>query len=353
MSQRGQAMTEFLIVASFVLVPLFLGVPMLAKYIDIKHATIQAARYQAWEYIAWYNPGDDNDILDNFEAYTTDNKKVPVTLPMKTTAATRSEARRRLFSTFGEADTLPITASDAGAGWTPAVRNPLWTDYRRQLLYDGAAGTESLDSDEATPALPVVGTVLNTMTSLVGTIFKGMGAILGLGKSNAGFTAINNNGYARSQVATVVNTQRGFVDTATLYGAPDNILPANLELSARAGVITDGWNSGGLRHTYNQAQGAVPSVLLKTLLNLPVMNVIWNVVSLLAPELSSCHSWAANLLNYNDGKGSLWFGHIDIDAVPPDRLVNGGGPGSGIACDDAGRCNFTYAIPRPEPDCVP
>lgn len=46
-NERGQAMTEFLISASFVLVPLFLGISLLGKYIDIKHAGIQAARYQA------------------------------------------------------------------------------------------------------------------------------------------------------------------------------------------------------------------------------------------------------------------------------------------------------------------
>ena len=53
--ESGQAMTEFQICAAYVLIPLFLMVPLLAKYIDIKHATISAARYQAWEYTAWYN----------------------------------------------------------------------------------------------------------------------------------------------------------------------------------------------------------------------------------------------------------------------------------------------------------
>ena len=47
--QSGQAMTEFLVIASLVLVPLFFGVYYLAKYSDIKHATIQASRYAAFE----------------------------------------------------------------------------------------------------------------------------------------------------------------------------------------------------------------------------------------------------------------------------------------------------------------
>jgi hypothetical protein len=46
--QHGQAMTEFLI-ASLVLVPLFMGAVYLAKYSDIKHAAIQASRYASMD----------------------------------------------------------------------------------------------------------------------------------------------------------------------------------------------------------------------------------------------------------------------------------------------------------------
>ena len=55
-------MTEFLICASFVLIPLFLGLSMLAKYIDIKQAAVQAARYEAWEYTVWYATDTENII---------------------------------------------------------------------------------------------------------------------------------------------------------------------------------------------------------------------------------------------------------------------------------------------------
>lgn len=46
--QRGQALTEFLAV-SLALVPLFLLIPILAKYQDIGHATQMASRYIAFE----------------------------------------------------------------------------------------------------------------------------------------------------------------------------------------------------------------------------------------------------------------------------------------------------------------
>ncbi len=46
--QGGQALTEF-IVAALVLLPLFLLLPMLAKYQDMAHATQMASRYVAFE----------------------------------------------------------------------------------------------------------------------------------------------------------------------------------------------------------------------------------------------------------------------------------------------------------------
>jgi hypothetical protein len=45
---QGQALTEFL-VASFALIPLFLLVPIIAKYQDIAHSTQLASRYVAFE----------------------------------------------------------------------------------------------------------------------------------------------------------------------------------------------------------------------------------------------------------------------------------------------------------------
>ena len=50
-TQRGQALTEFL-VAAVALVPLFLLMPLIAKYQDIAHATQLASRYVAFDAFA-------------------------------------------------------------------------------------------------------------------------------------------------------------------------------------------------------------------------------------------------------------------------------------------------------------
>lgn len=54
-AQAGQALTEFVVVGSLVLVPLFLIVPVIAKVISQKQDVELAARYAAWERTVWYS----------------------------------------------------------------------------------------------------------------------------------------------------------------------------------------------------------------------------------------------------------------------------------------------------------
>lgn len=54
--ESGQAMTETVIASAFLLVPLFLGITLLGKYIDVKENSIEAARYAAFESTV-YNVG--------------------------------------------------------------------------------------------------------------------------------------------------------------------------------------------------------------------------------------------------------------------------------------------------------
>jgi hypothetical protein len=97
-SQSGQALTEFL-VAALAIVPLFLLMPLIAKYQDIGHATQLASRYTA------------------FDA-TVNN---PSTNGVKNAAALAQEVRRRFFSHID----APIRTNDA-AGNFLAHQNLFW-----------------------------------------------------------------------------------------------------------------------------------------------------------------------------------------------------------------------------------
>ncbi len=64
--QKGQAIAEFNVTAAFVLLPLFIMIPVVGKYIDMKHSSVQTARYLAWEQTVWSEPGvagDDADFI--------------------------------------------------------------------------------------------------------------------------------------------------------------------------------------------------------------------------------------------------------------------------------------------------
>ena len=133
LKQRGQAMTEFVISATYVLIPLFIAIPLLAKYIDIKQASVQAARYAAWEYTVWYDDenNDDYDILDNYDSgisgYAT---------PEKSLELVQNESRRRFYSRVGTNPTVgadndvdALTITDMG-GWQTSTANPMWQNHR-------------------------------------------------------------------------------------------------------------------------------------------------------------------------------------------------------------------------------
>lgn len=98
--QRGQALTEFLVVA-LALVPLFLLIPMVAKYQDLSHHTQMAARYAAFDAMV-HNDGAG---------------------AWKPEAQLANEVRRRFFSNSDAA----IKTNDV-AGEFNAHRNLFWVD---------------------------------------------------------------------------------------------------------------------------------------------------------------------------------------------------------------------------------
>jgi hypothetical protein len=347
----GQAMTELLIAASFVLIPLFLLIPLLGKYIDIRHAAIQAARYEAWEYTVWYN-GTAGGISDDRPG------GYPNTLPIKTVTQTESESMRRFFSRTD----LPVSGDD-DSGWDIADRNPLWTDHRGNALWDGSLDSPTLtDRNEPTPDLTFG--IMTGIIDIIDTIFEALADALGL-IGNVGFTAINTNGYSVSRVAAIVNVPDGLIDFSNMRDASgdDSVGGFQLEFGSQAAVLTDSWNAGGLEHTTNQAGGLVPTKILAELVDaIPGLKDIWDIVTtFLAPELRLCNPSFPPLLPQFDkpfvepDDGSLWLGYMDIDAVPADRLDmddDGARDDSRAVTCDAGVCRYdmsgaTYSGPTP------
>ncbi|MFT4563600.1 MAG: hypothetical protein ACI9BW_003356 [Gammaproteobacteria bacterium] len=364
----GQAMTELLICASFILVPLFLIVPMFGKFIDMKHTAIQAARYEAWEYTVWYaddcnrtaisaiGGGPEECPMGGFEAH---NKQ-----PFKSIDETKIESRQRFFGTRtvrGSDDlgniTLtgtPITKDDKDS-FASVDPNFSWYDHTGLAMYNRGSITSGLVSSQDTPGLPIIDTVFDVLLGVLNVVFSAVGDLLGVLGSSVGFDAINSDGYATSTVSVPVTSVPVYRSLGQAIGQVGAQPATPIIFSSNAGVLTDGWNAGGREQTYNQAAGAVPTSLLKALFDLPGLSVVWDAIGVLAPELRRCgqpnylqNPFDLETPHWADDKGSLWFGHIDSEAVHRDRLDDGTETHS---CDDAGRCDFDDTYTR-ERDCI-
>lgn len=68
--EHGQAMVEFLVSAMFFLLPLFLGMVVVAKFADVQHVANMTARYAAWERTVWYD-----DAGTDFNGFNASNQK--------------------------------------------------------------------------------------------------------------------------------------------------------------------------------------------------------------------------------------------------------------------------------------
>lgn len=361
-TEHGQAMVEFLISASFFLIPLFLGMSLIAKYIDIKQTNVQAARYQAWEYTVWYandivraplsNPN--GELMSGFTA---------ADQPIKSTLETRNETKQRFYRNPGdETTTFPILDTDQISAWDANNANPLWRNHRGMALYAGVDGNlANLASSDDTPTLPVVGSIINFFMDGIAMAYGLVGELLNGAGAAVGFNAINNNGYTVAsesmQIATnpVFNRMAGdpanrafSLDGSDSVTVGGNTIANNMSIVTTASVLTDAWSAGGGDHVFRQAGGTAPTTALAALLNeIPGFNTMWSIAAALAPELIPCDPPYNHPFDDNPN-GSFWLGYLDIDAVHPDRLIpdpadpdtrNGA-----QSCNDAGICDFSELV---------
>ncbi len=114
----GQALTEFVILC-LAIVPLFLAIPVLAGYFDLKHRSQQASRYAVWERTVW-SP----------EAGAWKNGGAQAVKP---DARLQKEVDRRIFNH----PLHPLQDEEVS-------EDPLWTDHAYgRLVRDSAARDES------------------------------------------------------------------------------------------------------------------------------------------------------------------------------------------------------------------
>ena len=265
--QAGQAMTEFSIAATFVLIPLFLMIPLLGKFLDMKASTIQAARYAAWERTVWTNSSGWTEHA-NAQSLTKDD------------SALQTELTKRFFSDNCQDFSEP---SCGGGG-----NKQFWKDHTRTNMSGSPAHNEASSEGAGTDVYNgnagIFSLYINKpIKQLVGSDFK-----------------LDTNSLYTSSV-TFQSTKTGPMDRVNAV----LIAPQFAENSV---LLANGWSANGPNFVDKQTKGlALPSLL--------AIEPVKSVVQVMQAVLS--------FLGYSElGPNSLRItgNNLQPDQVPPDRL---------------------------------
>ena len=259
--QRGQALTEFLVLA-VALVPMFLLVPMIAKYQDLSHATQLASRYVAFDAI-------------NRGGLAGDNAWSPP-------AVLADEVRRRFYSNSD----APIKTGDV-AGDFDANRNLFWRDpYGHPLIKSFSDVTLSFGDGESTQTA-------GFSAASDATVFNKIPL------ANAKHIGLASPGIYTANVSVALANLPAGIRSIEPFDKLD------LSIQRRTSLLFDPWNSTTTARTENRVATLAP---LNSLLNTidPLIKLAIGYVDLTEVEAPKF------------GKLSLWR-----DAVPADRLKPG------------------------------
>ena len=287
---RGQAASECIIVSVFLLIPLFLIVPLLGKYIDIKHAAINQARFEAWEYTVWDGPNQRvmNDIMGDQSAG----------------ARSFAETRRNGMNYFFN----DPTAENYGKVQMHFQENPLWLDHRGDSLFVHprkimtGEQKENKTPDGLGGVLDFIFDSINFVTTIFGDIMKFVHV-------DAKFDAIYTKGYFTSDVNIELRSIDDILPVYSLSDATSEIAATPLHLNAKASVLTDSWNSGSTENATSETRGLVFTALLK-----PVSDTVNGTVSGINDLVSHIPLLEVQLPSMPD------FGYVKDDLVPFEHL---------------------------------
>lgn len=265
--QQGAVIVEFIVIAGFVLLPLFIGLLFIGKYIDTAQKVEVAARYSIWERTVWYQ-----EVPKSLKKIGINTGKTPNQL--------NNELENRVFS---EKNTgIYFKQNNDKVDETEEVMSEsYWVDSSGKAI--------SLYKHDAKRFITVVDGKKADMYGYSSGIMGGLFSLLG----KVGGFDIDISGSMSSTVnLTLVKPQ--FLDT---------LWANDITVSRSQTILADGWNAAGPAQAKSRASGLV----LTKALDFSAFNKVRDVVSILpmAKELKS---------------SSLIFGHVAPDVVPESRL---------------------------------
>lgn len=264
-SQRGQAMTEFVVGTVLFLMPVFLIVPIIGKYLDVKSSTIQAARYVAWERTVWYGGASASVNWPSKE---------------KSDAEIQNEVRRRIFSENSALSKDDKTATT----WAGAGSKVLWYNRNGTTMLQNYGDVVTAVSNADSPG------IANDVLNLAITVADALGP----------FT-LEMKGMFTGQVSTSVSTSP---INMSLSGN-DSFNPGVLTFTDKNVIVSNTWSANGKDHVREQTIGLAPLGIFQKEPMKTILTVLQIVMTPFAPEFAP---------------GWLDIGKVADDIVPPDRL---------------------------------
>jgi hypothetical protein len=286
-------MTEMIIVSLLFLVPLFLFMTMIMKYLDMRSATLQASRYAAFERTVYTVTG---------------NQRSATGLAKLTDSQLANGIRQRFFAEEPSSSKLKLKGAiyqGQNSSTTGFTNKPLWSDASGKKL----VGVTSVATKDAHGTEPVE---FAADTVLYGALGSWNSKVPPPLNSLTGFQLTFNQYYKTSVSVT----------PARPNGPVFSSLPT-LTFHDNDALLADGWSAPNEAYEKDQAKRAVPSGVLSFLDN-PAIKA---VLTLGVPDLGYL----------NTAGGGPDFGYVMVNkagAVPADRLANytpppGGGGSNG------------------------
>jgi hypothetical protein len=274
----GQAMVEFLVAAIFFLGPLLLAVIALGKLADVRHTTLMAARYAAWERTVWYD-----DAGSKFNGINGENQK--------SAAQINSEVAVRLINDHTSATGVIRNTDRNATGYANGI-DPMWHDFSHHAFLDryDQQGTSIAQqapqndyAGEAVAAIEAVPLPSGVTGTLVPPVPTGTMAVANVALRRI---AYNSAAFQRLWPRDGVWMQDW----------------AGLDFSAPGAILSNTWSANGSGATHAMVAQSMPTAMgLGTAVG-TVVNAAKTAWDPLSPSID--------------------FGKIAPDVVPADRLKN-------------------------------
>lgn len=266
--QQGQAAIETAISLTFVIVPLLILLPLMAKVTNMQHRADQAAQYTAWERTVWHQQAP--------------SKLSASGTPIRSDAQIAATVAPRFY---GEQGRL-VDSNTADWNWQTDIHPFLRFQSQRDGSNTPLLASFSGEANDASMEDRVVAGASGSSKLAIEPIARA-------------FIDLENRHYFTSRVRTQMES---------IQIAPFDAL--ELTVSGNAALLTAGWNAAGPQHVVRRIQDK-PYTLPLANLDIPVLNTLRNTIG--------------SLPYYRDIRTSrLKLGHVEPDVLPPSLLCTYG-----------------------------